>query len=50
MIPHHQMAVMMASMLKGGTNRSEMRQLADDIITSQTNEIDKMREWLKKWE
>jgi len=50
MIPHHQMAVMMASMLKNGTNRPEMKKLADDIITSQTSEIEQMREWLKKWE
>ncbi len=49
MIPHHQMAVMMASMLKNGTERPEMRELADDIITAQTNEIDQMREWLREW-
>ncbi len=47
MIPHHQMAVMMASMLKNGTSRPEMKQLADNIITSQTSEIDQMRTWLK---
>lgn len=49
MIPHHQMAVMMASMLKNGTQRPEMKKLADDIITAQTNEIDQMREWLEEW-
>lgn len=49
MIPHHQMAVMMATMLKGGTQRPEMKQLADDIIAAQTNEINQMREWLKNW-
>jgi len=49
MIPHHQMAVMMASMLKNGTNRPEMRQLADDIIEAQTNEINQMRRWLQNW-
>jgi uncharacterized protein (DUF305 family) len=49
MIPHHQMAVMMASMLKNGTDRPEMKKLADDIITAQTNEIDQMREWLDEW-
>lgn len=49
MIPHHQMAVMMASMLKNGTQRPEMKKLADDIITAQTNEINQMREWLKNW-
>lgn len=50
MIPHHQMAVMMASMLKGGTNRPEMKTLADNIITAQTNEIVLMRGWLQNWE
>ncbi len=49
MIPHHQMAVMMASMLKNGTQRPEMKKLADDIITSQTNEIEQMRKWLSEW-
>lgn len=49
MIPHHQMAVMMASMLKNGTSRPEMNQLADDIITAQTKEINQMRDWYKAW-
>lgn len=50
MIPHHQMAVMMASMLKTSTQRPEMKKLADDIITAQTKEIDQMRGWLKEWQ
>ena len=50
MIPHHQMAVMMASMLKNSTQRAEMKTLADNIINSQTAEIDQMREWLLEWE
>lgn len=50
MIPHHQMAVMMASMLKNGTERAEMKNLADNIITSQTNEIEQMRTWLSDWQ
>ena len=49
MISHHQMAVMMASMLKNGTNREEMRKLADDIVSAQTKEIDSMRSWYKEW-
>lgn len=49
MIPHHQMAVMMANMLKNATARPEMRTLADSIITAQTNEIEQMREWLREW-
>ena len=49
MIPHHQMAVMMASMLKDGTQRPEMKKLADDIIAAQTSEINQMRSWLTEW-
>lgn len=49
MIPHHQMAVMMAEMLKSGTQRDEMKKLADDIIKAQTEEIDMMRAWYKDW-
>lgn len=49
MIPHHQMAIMMAQMLKNTTNRDEMRKLADDIITAQTKEINDMRNWYEAW-
>lgn len=49
MIPHHQMAVMMATMLKNGTERPEMKKLADDIIVAQTKEIEQMRGWLSEW-
>ena len=45
MIPHHQMAVMMAQMLSRSTNRPEMKQLAESIISAQTKEINQMREW-----
>ena len=49
MIPHHEMAVMMGQMLQASTGRSEMKQLADNIITSQSREIEMMRGWLKVW-
>lgn len=49
MIPHHQMAVMMAQMLKVGSARPEMRKLADDIISAQTEEINQMRAWYRAW-
>lgn len=49
MISHHQMAVMMAGMLKNTTNRPEMRKLADDIITAQTKEINDMKSWQQQW-
>ncbi len=49
MIPHHQMAVMMAQMLKNSTQRPEMRNIADNIINTQTKEIDQMRNWYSQW-
>src|SRR3989338_7784781 len=49
MIPHHEMAVMMVQMLAAGTERPEMKQLADNIRESQSREIDMMRGWLKVW-
>lgn len=49
MIPHHEMAIMMARMLLASTNRSEMKNLANDIITSQSREIEMMRSWYATW-
>src|SRR3989338_4816450 len=49
MIPHHQMAVMMAQMLERTTGRSEMKKLAQDIISAQTAEINQMRHWYQDW-
>jgi uncharacterized protein (DUF305 family) len=49
MIPHHEMAVMMASMLAAGTERDEMKRLAADIISSQSSEIEMMKNWLASW-
>ena len=49
MIPHHQMAVMMAQMLLSGSNRPEMKQLGQDIIDAQEAEIEQMRSLLVEW-
>ncbi len=49
MIPHHEMAIMMAQMLLAGTERPEMKQLGNNIITSQSQEIGLMRSWLQDW-
>lgn len=49
MIPHHQMAIMMAQMLAVSAEREEMKQLAGDIIEAQQKEIDQMREWYQAW-
>jgi uncharacterized protein (DUF305 family) len=48
MIPHHQMAVMMARMVLN-SDRPEIRNLAESIIKSQTAEIAQMRQWYKAW-
>lgn len=49
MIPHHEMAIMMANMLASATERDEMKQLADNILTSQSREIEMMHSWLNSW-
>lgn len=45
MIPHHEMAIMMAQMVRD-SGHEEMRQLAQNIISSQSQEIETMRGWL----
>lgn len=49
MIPHHQMAIMMATMIFQGTEREEMKTLAQVIINAQSKEIDQMRSWYRSW-
>ena len=49
MIPHHQMGVMMATMLLRGTEREEMKTLAQAIIDTQSKEIESMRIWYSSW-
>lgn len=49
MIPHHEMAVMMATMLINRTNREEMINLAQDIIKTQNEEINQMNAWYAEW-
>lgn len=49
MIVHHQGAVEMAQVIAGSTKRSELKEMAEDIISAQTSEIATMQEWLKRW-
>lgn len=49
MIPHHQMALMMVQMLEAGTKRREMIELAKNITSSQSKEIEQMQSWYKEW-
>lgn len=49
MIPHHQMAVMMARMVLNSATHPEIRNLAQSIIKTQTIEIEQMRKWYQIW-
>src|ERR687885_121083 len=49
MIPHHQGALVMAKDVLNKSKRPEMKQLAQDILTSQQQEIDQMKQWRKDW-
>ena len=49
MVGHHSMAVDMAEMAKEKATHQELKDMADDIIRSQTAEIERMRNWLRNW-
>ncbi|SDM47969.1 DUF305 domain-containing protein [Halarsenatibacter silvermanii] len=46
MIPHHEEAVSTARVMRENTDREEMREFADEIIITQTEEIEQMEAWL----
>ena len=49
MIPHHQQAIDMAKLADSHTERPELLQLADSIVTSQGQEITQLQGWLRTW-
>lgn len=49
MIPHHQGAVDMANLALRKAKYPELKKLAQAIKTSQTQEIQEMKDWYKKW-
>lgn len=49
MIIHHQGAVAMAKVVLEKSNRPELKQLANDIISAQEREINMMQNWQKVW-
>jgi uncharacterized protein (DUF305 family) len=49
MIPHHQGAVDMANLALSKATHPELKKLAQSIKTSQTQEIQEMKGWYKKW-
>jgi len=46
MIPHHEEAIASAELLLAGTDRPEMEAFAQDIIATQSAEVDQMQAWL----
>ncbi|MFB8787618.1 MAG: DUF305 domain-containing protein [Potamolinea sp.] len=48
MIPHPKMAVMMTAMILD-SNHPEMRNLAKDIIRTQSSEIEQMQQLYQSW-
>src|SRR5713101_4102956 len=49
MIQHHRSAVEMAKMVADHTQRAELRQLGEKIISTQQQEIEQMTKWLTDW-
>lgn len=49
MVPHHETAVAAAKVIGTSTERSELTQVAEDMIESQQGEIDQMQGWLAVW-
>lgn len=49
MVPHHEMALMMSNMALQNADRPEFRTFLQNIITTQTAEIQKMRQWYQQW-
>jgi uncharacterized protein (DUF305 family) len=49
MIPHHEGALVMAKDVLSKSKRPEMKKLAQDILSSQQQEIEQMKQWRKDW-
>lgn len=49
MIVHHEGAIEMAKKVVDKTKRPEVKALAEEIITTQSAEVETMNGWLKKW-
>jgi uncharacterized protein (DUF305 family) len=49
MIPHHEGALTMAEQVLENSERSELRQVAQNILATQQAEIDQMEQWRQEW-
>ncbi|MHB9003737.1 MAG: DUF305 domain-containing protein, partial [Coriobacteriia bacterium] len=49
MIPHHQMAIMMARMAGSSSGRDDFTRFTRTIVEVQSEEIDRMSDWYGEW-
>jgi uncharacterized protein (DUF305 family) len=49
MIPHHEGALVMAQEILEKSDRPEIKQLAQNILSSQQQEIEQMKAWRQSW-
>jgi len=49
MIMHHQGAINMANLAKTSAKHDEIKNMANDIVTAQTKEINQMQSWQTEW-
>lgn len=49
MIPHHEDAIAMAELALARAEHPELKQLAQNIVATQTAEIEQMRAWYREW-
>lgn len=49
MIAHHEGAVDMAKLSASNAKHEEIKALSNNIIDSQSNEIDQMKQWMVDW-
>jgi uncharacterized protein (DUF305 family) len=49
MIPHHQQAIEMADLARARAARAQLKTMADNITSSQGQEITRMQGWLRAW-
>lgn len=49
MISHHRDAIDMAKLALEKSKKTEIKKMAQDIITTQTAEIEMMKKWYKEW-
>ena len=49
MVPHHESAIAMAEIAQQRAEHPELRTLADEIVATQSGEIEQLTEWRAEW-